>query len=172
MYLVRSEVMDEVDRMFGRDGRPYFDGTVGVLSTVEDASGDDEMRREVGVCAPGSESFQFLLVLGIGIGIPLAIIGSLTKFHPGDSSTHSQRVWLMTWLGFGLMGMAAVDSLQLPSGIKTSKIPLPKDFLDFLEIIIPRFKLAIMLGYCAPAIGGLVIVAQMMKEYGDCVRLY
>ncbi|KAJ7050592.1 hypothetical protein C8F01DRAFT_1034920, partial [Mycena amicta] len=87
MYLVRSEVMDEIDSKFGRDGRPYFDGMVGVLEEVkhEDADGP--------ISGP-----QFCLLAAVSIGIPLAIIGGLTKFHRGDSSTHAQRVWLMTWL--------------------------------------------------------------------------
>jgi hypothetical protein len=35
--------------------------------------------------------------------IPLAIIGGISHFQPGSSSSHAQRVWIMTWILFGMV---------------------------------------------------------------------
>ncbi|KAJ7056286.1 hypothetical protein C8F01DRAFT_1087151 [Mycena amicta] len=213
MYLVRSEVMDEIDRRFGRDGRPYFDGTVGVLEQVkhedepevkvdvdveenkigleQEEGGRDlervlaceefrrldpsdansakrrELRARAGAPIPPP---QFLMLGAIAIGIPLAIIGGLTKFFPGDSSTHAQRVWLMTWLGFGFLGVITIslreDMAHVREALRRAS-PIP----PVASVILHMFPLSVMLGYSAPAIGGMVVVAQMMKSYGDCVHL-
>ncbi|KAJ7048857.1 hypothetical protein C8F01DRAFT_1003694, partial [Mycena amicta] len=164
MYLVRSEVMDEIDRRFGRDGRPYFDGTVGVLET---SAKRRELRARAGAPIPPP---QFLMLGAIAIGIPLAIIGGLTKFFPGDSSTHAQRVWLMTWLGFGFLGVITIslreDMAHVREALRRAS-PIP----PVASVILRMFPLSVMLGYSAPAIGGMVVVAQMMKSYGDCVHL-
>ncbi|KAJ7069103.1 hypothetical protein C8F01DRAFT_976171 [Mycena amicta] len=215
MYLVRSEVMDEIDHRFGRDGRPYFDGTVGVLETVE-----PETRADVGehtISLPVEEGLnaectppppvvlacrefrrlqdgkpakhpsreesdplisdtQFCMIAGISVGIPLAIIGGLTKFHPGDSSTHAQRVWLMTWLGFSFIGAFSIyvqnQGYLFDALIQRTVKRLP--FFTARSLCMsrfPMFSLALMLVYSAPAIGGLVVVAEMLKVYGDCVHL-
>ncbi|KAJ7048910.1 hypothetical protein C8F01DRAFT_1187573 [Mycena amicta] len=212
MYLVRSEVMDEIDRRFGRDGRPYFDGTVGVLEQVkhEDepevkvdvdveknkiclepeeggrdlervlaceefrrlnpSDGNSATRRELRASAP-IPAPQFLILGAIAIGIPLAIIGGLTKFHSGDSSTHPQRVWLMTWLGFGFLGVLTISLREDMAPVRRREAlrrasPIP----PVASVILHMFPLSVMLVYSAPAIGGMVVVAQMMKAYGDCVH--
>ncbi|KAF7367617.1 Pogo transposable element [Mycena sanguinolenta] len=162
MYLVRSEVMDELD-----DGpEPYFDGTVGVLEPAvgEQAEQQVPLNRPYRFL-PDPGDTALLIVLTVSVGIPLAIIGGLTKFKPGNS-THSQRVWLMMWLGFGSLGalfsripIVMAELLQLP-------------FVRFYSTIIPTIPniLLISLVYSVPAIGGMVVVGKMIKEYGDCIR--
>jgi hypothetical protein len=93
----------------------------------------------------------------LGIGVPLAIIGGISGFHKG-SSTHAQRVWTMCWLAFGVfMGFTetymswAYSESQSESG-----------HLMFIGMAAT---------YGTPAIGGLVVVGQMISNYGVCTRI-
>ncbi len=73
--------------------------------------------------------------------IPLAVYGALSHFQPHQSNT-SQRVLTMMWLVFGMLSNR-VNKASLRSVI----------------FII------------APAIGGFVVVSQMILQYGSCVKL-
>ena len=89
------------------------------------------------------------LIAGSIIGlVPTAIIGGLSHFDAGHS-TIAQRVWTMTWLAFGwYMGIA---------------IPYLRDL---------RGKMvATMVLFGAPAIGGFVVVGQMLRSYGSCIEI-
>jgi hypothetical protein len=79
--------------------------------------------------------------------LPLAIIGGLSQFHKG-SSTKAQRVWTMVWLAISVFLGPSVALLEIKKG------------------------LVVLFYVGAPAIGGFVVIAQMMMEYGNCVRLY
>jgi len=37
---------------------------------------------------------------------------------------------------------------------------------DMLTVV----KCVLILGYCAPSVGGFIVVGQMLKEYGSCLR--
>ena len=73
--------------------------------------------------------------------ISLAVNGALSHFK-SNQSTQAQRVWTMTWLALGSVTDGAGNA--------------------------PLLILSI---YSAPAIGGLVVVCQMIMEYGSCVQL-
>ena len=89
------------------------------------------------------------LVFITTLGAPFFVNAAISKFEPGKS-TKAQRVWTMTWLsfgsffGFGFRGTFSSDT--------KSSILLAVLFLG------------------TPAIGGFVVVGQMLKEYGDCIR--
>ncbi|KAJ7819173.1 hypothetical protein B0H14DRAFT_2372750 [Mycena olivaceomarginata] len=159
IYLVRSEVMDELDRRHGDPG-PYFDGTVR-RSSYEFLDLFTLLSRSKTLDRGG------VIVLAVSCGIPLAIIGGLTKFRPGDS-THSQRVWLMMWLGFNFVGPALT---QMRWGLNFAGPTLgtqrhPTSRFDSSSVFLLGFLM-----YSVPAIGGMVVVGKMIKEYGDCIRL-
>ena len=90
------------------------------------------------------------LYAGLIVGsIPIAINGVLSHFRAGQS-TLAQRVWTMTWLAIGLafgllLGPIADDAMMVGS------LPL--------------------VAYFAPAIGGFVVVAQMLMSYGRCIEI-
>jgi hypothetical protein len=87
---------------------------------------------------------------GVFLGlISLAIIGGISGFKEGHS-THAQRVWTMTWLIFGI---ALGPVYVLLKWVERKE--------DFGWLI-----------YGAPAIGGFVVVAQMLNAYGRCIRIY
>lgn len=81
-------------------------------------------------------------------GLVFGIIGGISKFERGES-TYSQRVWLMLWYSWGIvMGIVRQDRTY-------------KEYSS-VGLLITTFA------FCAPAIGGLVVVGQMMKAYGTC----
>ena len=80
--------------------------------------------------------------------ISIAINGALSHFKSGHS-TLTQRVWTMTWLACGILFGSLATGFEIDSSGKLG-----------------------MLFYGAPSIGGFVIVAQMLKEYGHCVQLF
>ena len=77
--------------------------------------------------------------------VSIAIIGGLSHFDAGHS-TIAQRVWIMTWLAFGwYMGRCIHHETVLTERI--------------------------MAVYGAPAIGGFVVVGQMLRSYGSCIEI-
>ena len=98
------------------------------------------------------DMLNFYLTLLVGL-TSLAINGILTHFKAGNS-THAQRVWTMTWLAFGIFHGT---SFYLSAKISNS---------PFREL------LAMVFVYSAVAIGGLVVVCQMLLNYGNCVQIY
>lgn len=100
---------------------------------------------------PSSSQYSLPLAASMCVGlIAVAINGGLTHFRKGQS-THAQRIWTMTWLVLG--------------------IAYNKDDPD----IIPGWRMRYMLLkralHCAPAIGGFVVVSQMLMDYGRCIRV-
>ena len=73
--------------------------------------------------------------------ISLAVNGSLSHFKPYQS-TRAQRAWTMTWLALGIVSNRTND-------------------VHMLQILI----------WSPPAIGGFVVVCQMIMQYGNCVKL-
>ena len=110
-------------------------------------------REESRFRAYGASNFIFSAVFGIEI----AIIGGLSGFRAGES-THAQRVWTMTWFAFGCMSGYMIHILELFIPIT---MPLVGSLLRAVYIFL----------WCAPSIGGFVVVGQMLKEYGSCIRL-
>ena len=73
--------------------------------------------------------------------ISLAVNGALSHFKP-HQSTPAQRVWTMMWLAFGILANRT-------------------DSVHMLQIMT----------WSPPAIGGFVVVCQMIMQYGNCVKL-
>ena len=82
----------------------------------------------------------------IGLG-PIAIISALSHFNAGHS-TIAQRVWTMTWLAYGWY-----RGLQLHIGSWMVE--------NIFTIILSA----------APAVGGFVVVGQMLMSYGKCIEI-
>ena len=73
--------------------------------------------------------------------IPLAVNGALSHLKP-HQSTRAQRVWTMTWLALGTVSNN-----------------------------VNKVKVLVLLFYSVPAIGGFVVVSQMIMQYGSCDKL-
>ena len=127
------------------------------------------------------------------ISVPLIVIGILTRFKNGNSTT-PQRIWIMGWLLFAtvagvLYGQTALNSGQTETvldedieslltaslhawGMKhwmENKVSPPTE----LKSLIFRWytRISTMSLYGVFAIGGLVVVGQMLGEYGTCSKL-
>ncbi|KAK0221453.1 hypothetical protein IW262DRAFT_1296164 [Armillaria fumosa] len=202
VYIVRSEVTDELESRYGR----WFDGTVGMLSTVTDhrkltfTSDGEKHLVEINsgtapivlapeCCSPGTTAhisipacaefhripwrFSFLenipsplqggvaenalinlvATFVVSVGGPLAIVGGLSGFKSGGS-TLAQRVWITTWMVFGwVYGL----------GFGISMYDVPSTWRTRWGEVAMRALVA------APAIGGFVVVAQMILDYGNCI---
>jgi hypothetical protein len=88
--------------------------------------------------------------------IPYVVIGGLTRFHKGGS-TNAQRAWAMTWLVFDTLfgywlGFPLIEWLN-------SDI--------FQEV----FAFVGLLVLVTPALGGFILVGQMIKHYGNCLDI-
>ena len=91
--------------------------------------------------------YEVLANLIVG-SIPIAINGGLSHFRPGHS-TIAQRAWTMTWLAFGLFFGCSVGLLG----------PMMAERFFSYNV------------YFVPAIGGFVVVAQMLMSYGSCMKI-
>lgn len=118
------------------------------------------------------------LVRVLVAALPLAVIGGMSQFKIG-SSTVAQRAWTMSWLAVG-MGLplqpflsllivqdftAFVDNARKVTR-KGADARVKKVFWNsVLEICLYILCLGL---FGAPAIGGFVVVAQMLKESASC----
>lgn len=130
---------------------------------------------------------------------PIAIVGAISLFKPGNSAPH-QRVWTMLWLclgpmvgtGLGTISMAFVESrpvLWRSVGVRREECHRSDDYKSTddqgdadtrppwwerdnsgaFKVMTALFIL-FTAAYMAPAIGGFVVVGQMLNEYGSCVK--
>lgn len=97
------------------------------------------------------------LLVGI---LPIMIIGLISHYEKGQS-TISQRVWTMTWLVFGI-----VFGLSWAIYSELSGLALELEWENRFSLVIT----AVFNG--TAAIGGFVVVGQMLTNYGNCVRVY
>jgi hypothetical protein len=111
-------------------------------------------RKRTSKAWDGFLSFvEFMLYLLV-LAAPYAIIGGLTRFKVGNSTT-SERGWTMSWLVIGQIA-GAVTAL----GMKADKGKFGSRMGNFLGAVIV---------FGAPTIGGMVMVGKMIKEFGACV---
>ena len=105
--------------------------------------------------------YIFTFLLGV---IPLIINGAMSHFHP-RSSTPNQRSWTMVWLALGVVsGFSYILLQRSKQGDRKHQKIARKWWSPFLTLI----------GYingASPAIGGFLVVGQMLNDYGTCVRL-
>jgi hypothetical protein len=90
---------------------------------------------------------------------PIAIVGGLSHFHAG-SSTVAQRAWTMSWLGSDIFAGFVLGA---------SLVPADKQGIQKHRAFGILFAYTLI--FNAPALGGFVVVGQMVKEYGSCIKL-
>ncbi|EAQ87254.1 predicted protein [Chaetomium globosum CBS 148.51] len=112
---------------------------------------------------------DFILPLLLS-GLSLVVIGALTKFDSGRSTT-DQRGWILSWVVVGIAGGWHVDSLTLCFNM-FAKVGLGGPSLLRVTVVLTLLGggLFILLAglFCVPAIGGFVVVAGMLRETGIC----
>jgi hypothetical protein len=169
MSLVRTPAMSEAEQR----GKGFFKAALDVeLREVPPAALPSEWTPVIKKYLPA--------VLGL---IPLAIIGAISGFRVGES-TSIQRGFTMSWLVAGIVYGTAVlsgtgdpgDSKEEAAKKKAKKMhrSLKRYLLDdaACESSIPDGALIVTTLFCSPpAIGGMVIVALMISQYGICSQI-
>jgi hypothetical protein len=101
--------------------------------------------------------------------IPLAINGALSRFQKGHS-THAQRVWTITWLCFGALAPFLLLNMTRVALVVLSPITVRQELRRVRSAL--AIVLYLLFLVCAvPAIGGFVVVGQMLKSYGTCINV-
>jgi hypothetical protein len=122
----------------------------------------------------GLKDFYGLQVYGgaiILVGLLCFTIIALFSQMKNYKSTQAQRGWTMSWFISGILagyaiplGRSGLDSLLRYLTINIDDL---QERLPQYSILIRRFQLL----YVGPTIGGLVVVAQMINAYGNCIKL-
>lgn len=108
----------------------------------------------------------FWIPLAIG-SLSLLVIGILSRFREG-SSTKAQRGWTMSWLILGMIFGSLSDfwtDFLIPKRNALKK----RDTASFIGRVIGFILLFGVL--LAPAVGGFVVVGQMLSRFGNCERI-
>jgi hypothetical protein len=90
--------------------------------------------------------------------LPLAITGGLSRFRSG-SSTLLQRIWTMLWLVWGIW---------VPFILNLYEFFSKNHLYSYYHVLVEYFTLLVCF---TPAIGGVIVVGQMLHQYGSCVSL-
>ncbi|KAI0168055.1 hypothetical protein BJ166DRAFT_246573 [Pestalotiopsis sp. NC0098] len=108
------------------------------------------------------------LTLICSVIVPIAIIGAMSHFAP-NSSTLYQRVWTMAWLAMSYTGFSFILGIRWGAQRLRNIDSAGKDNhpLQWENIIAISFTCI----YYVPAIGGFVVVSQMILSYGVCEKI-
>jgi hypothetical protein len=159
--LEASEILAEQKALQNSEGSAF-------LNVVKHGYGPDEDKITIRIpyCMPfqteGPQLFSrrkatvmyYVTVFFLG-AIPYAVIALLTGFRPG-SSTKAQRVWTMGWLSLGCVWGALFPRRIVDNGYSHQRLE--------------EFGFSIF--FCAFAVGGFVVVGQMLEAYGSCTLFW
>jgi hypothetical protein len=109
-------------------------------------------------------AFSIIFALIVTL-IPVTIIGAMTGFHAGHS-TRTQRIWTMTWLSFGALGPILNFWLK---GAYSPTVGAKSVNVNVDKWVSPALSICMVLLWAVPAIGGFVVVGQMLESYGTCI---
>jgi len=166
MFMVRTKYMDEAE---GHGG--IFNGAVATIYAEQETEDKNqtpnqtpdvisyvERHKQVAkgcgkyTSTPPKDYNAAAILIGfIACAAPYAIIAGFTRFQ-AEQSTPAQRGWTMAWLVVG-----QVAGLWAGVGIIGQRFSV--DFWDAFVVLV----------LSAPAIGGLVVVGQMIIVHGACV---
>ncbi|KAK3940962.1 hypothetical protein QBC46DRAFT_383964 [Diplogelasinospora grovesii] len=144
IFMVRTPLMDEVEER----GLGKFAGELRVKIDYS-----SEYKHDSGPISDRRMLWHYFSAFVCGL-IPLAIIGGLSGFH-NQNSTPLQRGFTMSWLVVSIaVGANVIYAIEPP------QTDIPVFFLIMLTIL-----------YGIPAVGGMVVVGQMIHEFGICTLL-
>lgn len=197
MYLVWSPDMKEAmeteyDQNPGRSAGDFY----GMVATVDvtalsrqvaDRGPQGRLPYDFGIqTQPRLFAVYLFLYLLISV-IPLIIVGALTGFRTG-SDIRVERAWILAWLIVGTASAPLIRQVSVSIATPYTSVA----FMDFLQGTSRMeqhedrrtgsarytrggpnslFWLFVLLPLWVPAIGGMVIVGQMLRDYGVCTRL-
>ena len=161
MYLVRTPDMDKAEKDGGK-----FEGIVAEL--VVRTPGSEEPK--IGYSLANAGSRAYVLVWSFLVIAPLIIVGALSRFINGESSTAFDRGWILSWLVVG--STSSCLALWMSGMIQAITIPITQDKARDItsNIVVCLVFLIFMLPAWVPAIGGMVVVGRQLREYGICTN--
>jgi hypothetical protein len=167
IFVVESQTLKDLRAKIeaaGETANYPLSGTIGELTGPAEEK-ILQKNYDIGMTSGGT----FVAAVGGGpyLGaVPVAIIGGLSKFSLGGSALY-QRVWIMMWLVFGFF-IGPFVSVVFDMGLNYfSMYPVQVgDMIITIYVVVVGFG-----SYAAPAIGGFVVVSQMILDYGVCIRL-
>ena len=157
------------------DQKFEISGTVGTLSLESDQDTQLELSHQINSATYkdttdlsqlefDSRQFYSFYFAFVGIAaVIIFIIFGLSRFHKG-SSTAAQRVWTMMWLAFGIFLELTID----PAGMLEDRAILNLGRMRASSSVwkIVWSEVVYSLCWAAPAVGGLMVVGQMISSYG------
>ena len=109
----------------------------------------------------GLNAYEVYLIVFIS-GAEFIIMLALSNFS-GQQSTLGQRVWIFTWIFAGSLFVAMLQPIH-------AIIRAHSDSGGWLSYLLIYALPVYFLSYGLPAIGGFVVVSQMLKAYGICYK--
>ncbi|TQN74048.1 hypothetical protein CSHISOI_01376 [Colletotrichum shisoi] len=182
IYLVHTPDLDKARRRGGR--------FCGMVASVDLDSIKEPLRTFWPSQAAHTSYFAVTTVLLL---LPAVLVAALTGFNPVRSTVY-QRVWILCWIAFGIVMGPIIRMLTVfPSEIHgvyriraNVAIAYALDNAAFMQRVIDwlvakyfrlietSFYVYVVLGAAicfTPAIGGMVVVGEMLQEFGVCRRL-
>jgi hypothetical protein len=148
LYLVHTRYMAEAKSIPGAKFR-------GMIASVNES----EIRKNYTFEGNSVQTILWYLGYTIISILPLATVGALTGFRTGND-IQTQRAWILAWLIIGSSSSLLVRTDRiLTERTHTSKLELP-------------LRLIIVSPLWIPAIGGMVQVWRMLRNYGICVQVH
>jgi hypothetical protein len=121
--------------------------------------------RDDRVTEPDIDTSSRLLIFApllFGV-ISIIVVGILSRFSTGQSSTKTERGFTMSWLVIGMLfGFVSkgMDPVLLHGNY------------DVMEVIGWLLFLIVFFGvFFVPAVGGFIVVGKMIMEFGSCTRI-
>ena len=124
------------------------------------------MARRSKIRSDVCEMYLFTFI----VAAEICIILTFSDFS-GQQSTFAQRAWIVTWLFSGYLFGVMAYSWNYVSGYgntgnrESGKLSPWAKRAIYKTVVLP-----IQVCLCAPAIGGFVVVSQMLKAYGICYK--
>ncbi|KAE9382234.1 hypothetical protein N431DRAFT_322571 [Stipitochalara longipes BDJ] len=160
LFLVSSPELLEARQRGG-----CFEGTIGRVTRYKNAALETFGAGRWTLAQSFYASFIVLVLMG---GIVFAIVGGLTKFKSGSQSTTVQKLFTMWWLAEGvIMGFYTTlgwFGISMLSGMRLDTNKSKRFMQTYFSVLVGAFILQF-----TPAIGGMIVVGQMLAEYGSCV---
>ena len=164
MFLVHTPDMTKA-----REDGGQFEGIVAEL--IPRKRGDREVEKISCNFTALTPRIRFAsVIIGIlSLLAPLAIVGGLSGFNAGETSTTAQRGWIISWIVIGSISSSAALLFQLV--LRSLFTDPPTDAADVLGFGVVLLSFVVLISvFWIPAIGGMVIVGQQLREYGICTR--
>lgn len=161
MYLLRTPDMGAAEKDGG-----HFGGIVAEI-LIDNSWG--KTNKKVALDFLDDDNFRtwlYRIMLCVLVVAPIGIIGGFAKFRLNIETNSTTRiVWVLLWLVLGAVSSFWIRAVEYKFADFMCRYGLVTEFFGWLYyalFVVPLW---------VPAIGGMVQVGLMMRDYGSCVKL-